>query len=141
MRRLRAFLALAPGERRALLRAWGWIWASRAGLRIFGLARTLHAWRRPARPGAAWPAAARWIGIAGRRCPGGDNCLVRSLALLGLLRDAGIAAELRVGVGPTAPPLDAHAWVEVDGVPVNDAPDVAARYAPFGDLHALPALP
>ena len=43
----------------------------------------------------------------------------------------GIAAELRVGIGKTAPQLEAHAWVEVDGAPLNDAADVAARYPPF----------
>lgn len=138
MKKLRAFLALAPAERRAFLQAWVWICASRARLRIFGLAPTLQAWHRPARADAAWPTAAAWIGIASRYCPGSDNCLVRSVALLGLLRNAGVGAELRVGVGQTAPCLDAHAWVEVDGTPVNDAADVAARFAPFGDLRTLP---
>jgi hypothetical protein len=27
--------------------------------------------------------------------------------------------------------VEGHAWVEVDGQPVNDAADVAERYAPF----------
>lgn len=138
MRRLRTFLALEPAQRRAFLEAWVWIWASRIRLPVFGLARSLRDWRRPARPGAAWPAAARWIGIASRLVPGGGNCLVRSLALYGALRRAGVGAELRIGVGQTAPHLEAHAWVEVDGVPANDAADVATRYAAFGDLHAVP---
>lgn len=141
MKKLRTFLALGPAERRAFLQAWRWVWASRARLRLFGLARTLRAWRRPARPAATWPAAARWIGIASRYCPGGGNCLVRSVALYGALRHAGVPADVRIGVGRTAPQLDAHAWVELDGVPVNDADDVGARYAAFRDLHALPGRP
>lgn len=141
MKELRTFLALAPAERRAFLQACGWIWASRARLRISGLARTLRAWRRPAQAGASWPAAARWIGVASRYCPGGANCLVRSVALYGVLRRTGVAAELRIGVGQTTPLLEAHAWVEVDGAPVNDAADVGVRYAPFGDLHELPGRP
>jgi hypothetical protein len=28
--------------------------------------------------------------------------------------------------------LTAHAWVEKDGIPVNDNPEVVARYAAFG---------
>jgi hypothetical protein len=139
--KLRTFLALAPTERRALFEAWRWVCASRARLLVAGLAPTLQAWRRPARAGAPWPAAARWIRIADRYCPGGGNCLVRSLALFGVLRRAGIAAELRIGVDRTASALQAHAWVEVDGTPVNDAADVAARYAPFGDLRAAASPP
>jgi hypothetical protein len=141
MRRLRTFLALEPAQRRAFLEALAWIWASRIRLPVLGLARALRGWRHPAQAGAAWPAAARWIGIASRYCPGGGNCLVRSLALYGALRRAGVAAELRIGVGKTAPHLEAHAWIEVDGVPANDAADVATRYAPFGDLHAVPGRP
>lgn len=138
MRRLRTFLALAPAERRAFLSAWGWVWVSRIRLAGFGLDHTLRAWQRAAAADASWPAAARWVPVAGRYCPGGGNCLVRSVALYGVLRDAGVAAHVRIGVATTAPELEAHAWVEVDGTPVNDAADVATRYAPFGDLHATP---
>ena len=134
MRKLRTFLALPGAERVAFLQAWLWVCASKLLLRALGLSRTLALYRRaPARAGVAGepPRAARWIRVASRYCPGGASCLVRSLALLGLLRRRGIAAELRVGVGRTAPRLEAHAWVELDGVPLNDAADVAARYAPF----------
>lgn len=132
MRRLRTFLALPGAERAAFLEAWARVCASKLALRLFGLSRTLARQRRaPMRAGTAMPRAARWIGVAARYCPGGASCLVRSLALAGLLRRHGIAAELRLGVARTAPGLEAHAWVELDGRPVNDAPDVAARYAPF----------
>lgn len=133
MRRLRTFLALTGAERAAFLQAWAWVCASRLALAVFGLSRVL-AWHAtaPARAQAPeTPRAARWIGVAARNVPGGASCLVRSLALLGLLRRHGIAAQLRVGIGRTAPRLEAHAWVEVDGAPVNDAADIAARYPPF----------
>ena len=133
MRKLRTFLALAGAERRAFFEAWAWTWASLLALHTLGLTRTLRLWPRAPQAGAnaGLPRAARWIRIAARNAPGADTCLVRSLALLGLLRRSGIAAELRIGVGATQPRLAAHAWVEVNGVPVNDAPDVAMRYAPF----------
>ena len=133
MRKIRTFLALPGAERTAFLEAWAWVCASKLALRWFGLSRTL-AWcqgRRAAAPADPWPRAARWIGVAARNVPGGASCLVRSLALLGLLRRRGVAAQLRVGVGRTAPRLEAHAWVELDGVPVNDAADIAVRYPPF----------
>jgi len=44
----------------------------------------------------------------------------------------GVPAELRIGVR-TQEGFSAHAWVEVGGQPVNDAPDVAERFAPFDD--------
>jgi hypothetical protein len=133
VRRLRTFLALPGAERAAFLEAWAWVVTSKLALGVLGLSRAV-AWHRraPAAAGATGtPRAVRWIGVASRYCPGGASCLVRSLALLGLLRRRGIGAELRVGVGATAPRLEAHAWVELDGVPVNDAIDVAARYTPF----------
>lgn len=134
MRKLRTFLALPGAERAAFLEAWFRVCTSKLALHVLGLPRTL-AWhsRAPDRGAASreLPRAARWIGVAARYTPGGASCLVRSLALLGLLRRRGIAAALRVGVGRTAPCLEAHAWVELDGLPVNDAADVAARYPPF----------
>jgi hypothetical protein len=143
VRKLRTFLALSGAERRAFLEAWGWIWASMLALRTLGLNRTLRLWPRALQAGTDTepPRAARWIRIAARNAPGADTCLVRSLALLAVLRRGGIAAELRIGVAVIQPRLDAHAWVEVSGVPVNDATDVATRYAPFGGplLRAAPA--
>ncbi len=50
-----------------------------------------------------------------------------------LLRRRGVDAELVVGtLAPTDDDLPAHAWVEVDGVPVNDDSDVRDRYGSFG---------
>jgi hypothetical protein len=130
--RLSTFLALAPTERRAFFAAWRWTFAARIRLRVSGLGPTLRAWHRPAKAQAPWPAAARWVRTAARYCPGANTCLVRSVALYGLLHRAGVPAEVRIGVGTVRPQLEAHAWVEVAGQPVNDAGDVAARYRPFG---------
>ncbi len=145
MTRLRTFLALAPAERRAFIEAWAWLLASKLSLRLGGLASTVRRWRKSgarSTSGAALPAAVRWMDVAARYCPGGAGCLVRSVATMGLLRRHGLAAELRIGVGATSPQLDAHAWVELDGMPVNDAADVGARFAAFdGPLHGSSARP
>lgn len=51
---------------------------------------------------------------AGRYLPGA-TCLAKSLALVRMLREEGVAADLRVGVA-SASPFEAHAWVESDGI-------------------------
>ena len=69
----------------------------------------------------------------------GARCLGRSLVLWFLLRRRGIDAELVIGADmPRGGELPAHAWVEVAGEPVNDAPDVRERFGSF-DLQ-LPRL-
>lgn len=75
------------------------------------------------------------------------TCLVRSLALADLLASHGVAgAEIRIGVRPpaeggTEPPdrrsLEAHAWVELDGVVLGDDPRRARRFTPLGGVHAV----
>ena len=47
-------------------------------------------------------------------------CLQRSVVAAWLLRRHGIRAELVIGYRPI--PFESHAWVEVDGVVVNDRP-------------------
>jgi hypothetical protein len=79
---------------------------------------------------------ARLVSIGARRGPFGSTCLVRSLALQWSLARHGIASELRVGVRKVDGRLDAHAWVERDGVALMEAGDVRERYAPFDSLNA-----
>ncbi|MFZ4812311.1 MAG: lasso peptide biosynthesis B2 protein [Ilumatobacteraceae bacterium] len=64
----------------------------------------------------------------------GSVCLGRSLSLWFMLRRRGVDADLIIGADPPRDSgmLAAHAWVEVGGVPVNDAPDVRERYGSFG---------
>lgn len=59
------------------------------------------------------------------------TCLARSLALCALLERRGELPRLQLGV-PLAPlraGFEAHAWVELDGVVLNDTNDVRGRYA------------
>jgi hypothetical protein len=78
-------------------------------------------------------AAAHAVSIVAGRPVVGARCLGRSLLLWFLLRRRGVDAILAVGALPAAQgDLDAHAWVEVDGRPVNDAADVRERYGNFG---------
>lgn len=79
------------------------------------------------------------------------TCLARSLTTRLLLRRRGIDGLLRIGVAPADEDtrndaangngLSFHAWVEVGDVPVNDAPDVAERFATFPlDVGSLSSL-
>ncbi len=118
------------------------------GLRVFGFNAVysfLSRWtnrRGDAQTGqAAWPTArstAAMVSIAARYGIKRANCLPQSLTLWWLLRRQGIAGELRVGVRKEVDSFEAHAWVEYNGLPVNDRPDVHQRYAAF-DGAILPA--
>lgn len=57
--------------------------------------------------------------------PGRAICLEQSLVLYTLLRRRGVAAQFMLGVQPY--PFVAHAWVEVDGTPVNEI-EARTRY-------------
>jgi len=64
------------------------------------------------------------------------NCLSRSLVLLRIMRQKGLPGEFRIGIpkhsseDPTDI-LQAHAWLEYQGVVINDHKDVANRHAVF----------
>ena len=76
--------------------------------------------------------------VAGRKVVGA-LCLGRSLLLWFLLRRRGMDAELVVGSkGQVDETWIAHAWVELDALPINDAADVRDHYGSFGlDLPRL----
>jgi hypothetical protein len=56
------------------------------------------------------------------------KCLQRSLVLAWLLRREGISGQLRIGVRVSEAKLVAHAWIEVQGQPVNDSADYVATF-------------
>ncbi len=59
------------------------------------------------------------------------TCLPRSLALQRMLARRGIASELRIGVRKEsngAGGIAAHAWVEVDGVPLGEPQAIEERF-------------
>lgn len=71
------------------------------------------------------------VRAAGRHGPTGYSCLRESLVLWHLLRRSGIRSQLRIGVRKDGGNLDAHAWVECQGLVLNDNDDVHVRYAAF----------
>lgn len=128
-------LSLPRAERRVLLQALLLLPLFWAGLRALGLPR-LHAWAtsssaRASRTNPTPQVIGALVAIAGNHQPFPSTCLTRSLLLVWLLGRRGMRADLRIGVRMLDGRLDAHAWVECDGRPLNDAPDVAERFAAF----------
>lgn len=69
-----------------------------------------------------------WCELAWRYLPIKTTCLPRSLTLWTLLNRHGLPAQFCIGVGKQGDDFAAHAWVESDGVVLNDTPDHVARY-------------
>lgn len=68
------------------------------------------------------------------------NCLEQSLALLWLLRTRGIEGKLRIGARKEAGRFEAHAWVEQNGIVLNDAGESHRHFVPFdGPLGSMEA--
>lgn len=110
----------------------------RFSLRLFGMRRTVSVVRRLARTGIR-PAhlksksvdeIALIVASAGALFIGRARCLEQSLALFLLLSWSDRLAVLKVGA--RALPFAAHAWVEVDGFPVNEAGETITDFVPFG---------
>lgn len=107
--------------------------ASRGRLRGAALTDLMRA---PVPAGGVRDAAAhaRAVSRAARWVPGA-TCLVRAAALARWLRAHGAPAVLRIGVRREAQALRAHAWVELDGVALDED---AASLRGFALLHAPP---
>jgi hypothetical protein len=73
-------------------------------------------------------ARARSIARIADRLPFRPRCLPRALLLAALLRRRRIGADLCLGAR-TDGAFDAHAWIEIDGWPVNEAADLRAAYS------------
>jgi len=141
---LSRFRALPRPQQQVLLQALLLLPLFWAGLRLYGLARlqrwVMHPLTAGRRSGAEVAPAdiGALVNIAGNHLPFPSTCLTRSLLLVWLLGRRGMAGELRIGVRPVPGGIDAHAWVEHEGRPVNDAPGVSGRFTAF-DQPALPA--
>ena len=146
-RRLRA---LSSNERRTLLHVWVLLPATALGLRLFSFKRCQSA--LASRVGNETDnvyesldekierarSIARMVRVAAARGLYRANCLPQALVLWWLLKRQGIESDLRIGVKRSAPAFEAHAWVEINGIALNEAADLHERFKPF-DGAVLPA--
>jgi hypothetical protein len=75
--------------------------------------------------------AVRMVNAAARHGLGRSTCLEKSLALWWLLQREGIASSVRIGARKASGKFEAHAWVERDGVALNEPGDEHRHYATF----------
>ncbi len=136
-RYLSTYRTLSARERKVLLASLVLLPLFWLGLRLAGLQR-FQAWldcSPIARRAPLSQAEAAALGLAVNRAAnhvlGPANCLTRSLLLRWLLRRYGTTSDLRIGVRFEQGKLAAHAWVEIDGIPVNDRPEEMAHFAAF----------
>ena len=73
----------------------------------------------------------RMVRAAARYGIGRVSCLEESLTLWWLLARQGIASELRIGVRKEREAFEAHAWVEREGVALNEPEARHTHYAAF----------
>lgn len=76
-------------------------------------------------------ALARLVDVAARRGLYRASCLPRSLTLWWLLRSRGIDNDLCVGVRKEEGQFEAHAWVELRGLVLNDPNHIRQRFVAF----------
>jgi hypothetical protein len=132
---------LGRPERRIVIAAAATLPAAWLALRLGGFRRSTAMLARfaplpdgtPLRDGTAVSPEeiARLTYATARSLPFASNCLDRSLALCWLLRRRGIAAHLRIGARKDGEQLEAHAWVESRGVPLNDGDAQHRHFIPF----------
>ena len=73
--------------------------------------------------------ASKWANfILVRCCKVEAPCLLRSLALYGLLRRRGARVRIHFGVDPGSRPLRGHGWLSVDGEVILEARDPCEIY-------------
>jgi len=75
----------------------------------------------------------RTVNAAVRHAWPNSTCLAKSLALWWLLGRQGIASELRIGARKVQDKFEAHAWVERQGIAVNEPEQLHRHYAPFDE--------
>jgi hypothetical protein len=141
---LSRLIALAPSSRRTVIATLLALPLISLGLRLFGPARVRNVFARngDSVSQAADTHAARQLGhlvnAVAERSPIQASCLARSVWLEWLLHRRGIASQLRIGVRFADGELDAHAWIECEGTPVNDRADIGEAFTPFAG--AVPPL-
>ena len=73
----------------------------------------------------------RMVNAAARNVWRRATCLEKSLAIWSLLRRRGVASQLRIGARNISGKFEAHAWVENEGVAINEPENLHRHYATF----------
>jgi hypothetical protein len=128
--------------------------ATWVGLRLVGFRRwkTLLVRLAPPKPDATQPLGPARIETAreiariqqavSRHLVFNASCLEQSLVLWRLAARRGIPAELRIGARKQAGRFEAHAWVELGNLVLNDSGEAHLHFAPFdGSIISMETQP
>ncbi|AKS42745.1 lasso peptide biosynthesis B2 protein [Wenzhouxiangella marina] len=74
-----------------------------------------------------WQHRATALKRIGARIPD-THCLARALALRWWMRSQGLPAEMRIGVRQGSAGIESHAWVELDGIAMDETAEIVARF-------------
>ena len=139
MTRFKKFWALSGADKMTLMVAFCGLPGVYLNLRRFGfknyLARLQHiplAEIPPDIETSSVPAQISYlVNAAARLLFRREACLERSILLWLLLRRRGIESELKIGVANEDSSMRAHAWVEIDGDPINEQPQLREQFTAF----------
>ena len=141
MGRFEQLRALTRVEKRYLARAAFWLPTTAIMLRLIGYQRTLAIYDRDKttphsrtvtdRDEDAARTVARVVNIAANHGFYRARCLVKSLVLLKFLNQCSIPCNVVLGTSIQNNGFSAHAWVECNGIVINDVADVRRRYKTF----------
>lgn len=141
--RFQRYRALEPQARRLFWSATALLVSIRASLRMRGYGKTQKWLQRRAEShqhvsAREGPASRKYVDLACHMVKSAGyhgemqaSCLEESLALWYLLRVAGLRPKLRIGVRKSEAKFEAHAWIELDGVPLNEPEQSHKHYAAF----------
>jgi hypothetical protein len=78
------------------------------------------------------------VNAAVRNVSRGATCLEKSLAIWSLLGRQGVTSQLRIGARKSGGKFEAHAWVEHNGIAINEPENPHRHYATFDSAFPLP---
>jgi hypothetical protein len=143
MGKLRKLLGLKGADRHLLLRTFLLLGSIRLGLWLLSfktlqqlLARVSQPSISTAKPEPILIGKIIWtVDLISRYMPGQVKCLARALTTQVLMKQSGYTCELRIGVAKgESGKLEAHAWIEHQGIIVIGYLKDLARYTPMPSL-------
>ncbi|MBE9052605.1 lasso peptide biosynthesis B2 protein [Nostocales cyanobacterium LEGE 11386] len=145
MRRMRKFLHLSVGDRYFLIKTLFLLGAIRLGLGILPFNKLLKLLTKISQPSQRVQSIHQvsvnkivWAVNAATRYVPGAKCLARALTTQVLMSRYGYLPEFRIGVakGETGK-LEAHAWIEYQGLVVIGNLQDLSRYMPLPSLEGV----
>lgn len=141
LEKLRRFSALGQPAQMLFLRALLLLPAVSLSLKLRGFQATRTTLQKVLSASAPQPCGdavsqcvtltARMVNAADRHGLVHPSCLAKSLTLWWLLGRQGITSSLRIGIRKENEELQAHAWVEREGVALNEPEERHRHYAAF----------